>query len=152
MSNFAGFFREKPDSGSGKPDTRSRNLIVLKQGIGVVTKKGRASVGKNRIPDPENRIPDPEINLFWKGILNTYIRECILNYLKSEISQNLKKDLSLLLQECWLPIYARFFRKKNRIPDPENRIPDPEIYLCLNIFGSMWVIPEIFSQIGQIIP
>ena len=30
MPNFAGFFREKPDSGSRKPDTRSRNLFVLK--------------------------------------------------------------------------------------------------------------------------
>ena len=30
MPNFAGFFREKPDSGSGKSDTRSRNLFVLK--------------------------------------------------------------------------------------------------------------------------
>jgi len=30
LPNFAGFFREKPDSGSGKPDTRSRNLFVLK--------------------------------------------------------------------------------------------------------------------------
>ena len=28
--NYAGFFRKKPDSGSGKPDTRSRNLFVLK--------------------------------------------------------------------------------------------------------------------------
>ena len=30
MSIFAGFFRKKPDSGSGKPDTRFRNLFVLK--------------------------------------------------------------------------------------------------------------------------
>ena len=30
MPNFAGFFWEKPDSGSGKPDNRSRNLFVLK--------------------------------------------------------------------------------------------------------------------------
>ena len=30
MPNFAGFFREKPDSGSGKPDTWSRNLFVFK--------------------------------------------------------------------------------------------------------------------------
>ena len=30
MPNFAGFFREKPDSGSGKLDTRSRNLFVFK--------------------------------------------------------------------------------------------------------------------------
>ena len=30
MPNFARFVREKPDSWSGKPDTRSRNLFVLK--------------------------------------------------------------------------------------------------------------------------
>jgi len=30
LPNFAGFFREKPDSGSGKMDTRSKNLFVLK--------------------------------------------------------------------------------------------------------------------------
>ena len=28
---FDGFFRKKPDSGSGKPNTRSRNFFVLKQ-------------------------------------------------------------------------------------------------------------------------
>ena len=30
LPNFAGFFQKKPDSGSRKSDTRSRNLFVLK--------------------------------------------------------------------------------------------------------------------------
>ena len=30
FAQFSGFFREKPDFGSGKSDTQSRNLFVLK--------------------------------------------------------------------------------------------------------------------------